>query len=77
MRKPNDNCLLCLINKADKKNSHILPKYLSSKLLGSKESKKGFQISSDRPIEKLKKTFRIRLKKIISYALNVKVIWAF
>jgi hypothetical protein len=47
MRKPEDLCLLCKENPAAKTNSHIFPKFLSSKFLGLKSSKRGFQLSSD------------------------------
>lgn len=50
MRKPTDKCLLCLSNDSKKKNSHIFPKFLSINLLGPKQSRKGFQITSDKSI---------------------------
>lgn len=36
MRQPTDDCLLCRINKSTKKNSHILPRFISTKFLGAK-----------------------------------------
>jgi hypothetical protein len=48
MRKPTDICLLCQANLATKTNSHIYPKFLSTKFLGTKStSRRGFDLSSD------------------------------
>jgi len=48
MRKPTDICLLCQANLATKTNSHIYPKFLSTKFLGAKsKSRRGFDLSSD------------------------------
>ena len=44
-RKSSDKCLLCGINEATKKNSHILPKFISSDFLGD-NNKRGFVIES-------------------------------
>lgn len=44
-RKPSDKCLLCGTKEATKKNSHILPKFISSDFLGE-GNKRGFVIDS-------------------------------
>lgn len=36
MRQPTDDCLLCRVNKSNKKNSHILPRFISTKFLEAK-----------------------------------------
>lgn len=55
MRTPKDYCLLCKTNKASRKNSHILPKFLSTKFLGEEGSKRGFHLSSNKPIDRQKR----------------------
>ena len=46
VRSPIDLCLLCQTNPANKKNSHILPKFLANSFLRPKgEPQKGFSIS--------------------------------
>lgn len=48
MRKPTDICLLCHANLATKTNSHIYPKFLSTKFLGAKgKTHRGFDLSSE------------------------------
>lgn len=44
-RKPSDKCLLCGTKDATKKNSHILPKFISSDFLGD-GNKRGYVIDS-------------------------------
>ncbi len=49
MRKPTDFCFLCQVNLANKTNSHIYPKFLSTNFLGPKgTSRKGYDLSSDK-----------------------------
>lgn len=46
MRQPTDECLLCKINAANKTNSHILPRFISTGFLGIKGSvRKGFVLN--------------------------------
>jgi hypothetical protein len=52
MRKATDTCLLCGIKPAIKKNSHIIPKFISSDFLGDKTGKKGYVIDSKTGIKK-------------------------
>lgn len=47
MRKPDDTCLLCLENLANKTNSHIVPKFITKDLLKSSKGNRGFEFSSD------------------------------
>lgn len=49
MRKPSDDCLLCLVNKATKTNSHIVPKFLSKGILGTEGAKQGFHLKTTTP----------------------------
>jgi len=51
-RKESDPCLLCGNQNASKRNSHIIPKFISSDFLGEKSQKKGFDISSDKGVSK-------------------------
>jgi hypothetical protein len=51
MRKSTDTCLLCQNNVASKTNSHIFPKFISTNFLGPKDSRKGFNLSSDTVLE--------------------------
>ncbi|HEK22204.1 hypothetical protein [Mucilaginibacter sp.] len=46
MRKPTDECLLCKVNAANKTNSHILPRFISTGFLGAKGApRKGFLLN--------------------------------
>lgn len=48
MRQSEDLCLLCGLNQASKRNSHILPKFLSTQFLITPDNKKiGYSISSE------------------------------
>lgn len=49
-RKKSDPCLLCGKRNSDKRNSHIIPKFMSSDFLGRKSKKKGYEISSDKGV---------------------------
>lgn len=47
MRNKTDNCLMCLRNKATKKNSHIIPKFLGIKMLDvGNNRRRGHSIST-------------------------------
>lgn len=48
-RTADDICLLCGHEKATKKNSHIIPKFLGKSILGNEGSRKGFIIDSSKP----------------------------
>ncbi|HEV7330934.1 MAG TPA: hypothetical protein VGN63_07845 [Flavisolibacter sp.] len=51
MRKATDKCLLCEVNDATKKNSHILPRFISTNFLGPKGGKRqGFSLNSETPV---------------------------
>lgn len=41
-RTPNEKCLLCHIENSTKKNSHIVPKFITKSILGTDIQKKGF-----------------------------------
>lgn len=41
MRSQNSQCLLCEKNRSDKKNSHIIPKFLTKSLFGSGNKREG------------------------------------
>lgn len=56
MRYSTDFCLLCLSNAATKTSSHIIPRFLSTDFLGSKDSRKGFQLYGDKPVDQSPKT---------------------
>lgn len=46
MRSPNDPCLLCNENLATKRNSHILPKFISTGFLGD-DPRRGYELDSN------------------------------
>lgn len=51
MRQPTDKCLLCGKNDATKRNSHILPRFISTNFLGPKTGKRqGFSLDSQTPV---------------------------
>ena len=51
MRQPTDKCLLCNVNESTKKNSHILPRFISTNFLGPKTGKRqGFSLDSQKPV---------------------------
>ncbi len=55
MRDSSEKCLLCKKRNANKKNSHIIPKFLGNSMLGSKQNKKGeSSVISKEGIRKLK-----------------------
>ncbi|KAB2917992.1 MAG: hypothetical protein F9K23_02260 [Bacteroidetes bacterium] len=54
MRSVDDLCLLCLINPATKKNSHILPKFMTKSILGTSNQKAGYILQSLKPFDKSK-----------------------
>jgi hypothetical protein len=41
-RTPNDRCLLCQTENSTKKNSHIVPKFITKSILGTDVQKKGY-----------------------------------
>jgi len=46
MRKSTDECLLCRVNAANKTNSHILPRFISTGFLGAKGGpRRGFKLN--------------------------------
>lgn len=48
MRNPNLECLLCLQNKATKRNSHIIPKFITKSLLGQAKVKRVYTFGTNR-----------------------------
>jgi hypothetical protein len=51
MRQPTDKCLLCNCNNSEKRNSHILPRFISTNFLGKKGGpRKGFSLDADVPV---------------------------
>lgn len=49
MRKPTDVCLLCRMNPATKRNSHIVPRFLSTAFLGGNgKPRRGYKIGEER-----------------------------
>lgn len=51
-RNPTDKCLLCGKMSATQRNSHIIPKFISSDFLGDKSNKKGYIIDSEAGVKK-------------------------
>ena len=47
MRTPNSICLLCQENRADKENSHIVPKFMTKSILGKSNDKRGYRVHTD------------------------------
>ncbi len=47
-RTPDLECMLCLQNKATKKNSHIIPKFITKSLLGQGNIKRAYTIGTNR-----------------------------
>lgn len=54
MRSVDDLCLLCVTNLATKKNSHILPKFMTKSILGTSNQKAGYILQSSKPFDKSK-----------------------
>lgn len=50
MRNSTDLCLLCHVNMATKKNSHIFPKFMSTNFLG--ENRKGYDLNRNTALDK-------------------------
>ena len=64
MRQPTDLCLLCKTNQADKKNSHILPKFISTKFMEMEGyPRRGFQLDTETVLENKKKIIQDSVKE--------------
>lgn len=54
-RMEETKCRLCLVESADKRNSHIIPKFFKTGLFGPKNDIRGYRVSTINPTEKPRK----------------------
>lgn len=46
MRTSEDLCLLCASRKANKKNSHIVPRFMTKSILGNQTAKRAYRLNT-------------------------------
>lgn len=49
MRSSEDLCLLCASRKANKKNSHIVPRFMTKSILGNQTAKRAYRLNTMKP----------------------------
>lgn len=64
MRLPTDLCHLCLTNKSDKTNSHILSKFISTKFMeGNGSQRRGYQLDTETVLNNKSKIIQDSVKE--------------